>query len=224
MKVLKLIQLATVANVSHAKAQISAAAKALAAGCDLDGAKPNAYLRGCVSDDYCHGLDGHRIFNHFHLTSDSVRGQRLTLVPECRQINADITAGFTCGTDTRLATGGEVVIPNVPVTGVDSDTRTIKLLKTEKYKSLSTALKTHNDTIINHFSDGCSSPFPPENGFTRFTNFFSIKDCEPEQIKQDNNGLIIGFKIFIGYDDLTVTVPVVQKVTVVDLHKVSHMI
>ena len=60
MKILKLIQLATVANVSHAKAQMSAAAKAFAAECDLDGAKPNAYLGGCVSDHYFHGLLGRK--------------------------------------------------------------------------------------------------------------------------------------------------------------------
>ena len=36
MKVLKLIQLTTVANVAQAQDQMSPAAKALAAGCDLD--------------------------------------------------------------------------------------------------------------------------------------------------------------------------------------------
>ena len=116
MKLLKSIQLATVANIAQGQALIQPSAIALAAGCDLDGSKPNAYLGGCVSDDDCKELDGHRIFNHFHFTADSVRvfNQTLQLVPECRKIDADITAGFTCGTDTRLVTGTDVVIPNVP--------------------------------------------------------------------------------------------------------------
>ena len=53
MKLLKSIQLAAVANVTQGQALISPSAIALAAGCDLDGSKPNAYLGGCVSDDYC---------------------------------------------------------------------------------------------------------------------------------------------------------------------------
>ena len=232
MKLLKSIQLATVANVAQGQALLPPSALALAAGCDMDGAKPNAHLGGCVSDDYCKELDGHRIFNHFHFTADSVRGfnQTLQLVPECRQIDADITAGFTCGTDTQLLTGTDVVIPNVPVTAYGFDSRTIKLLKKSKYHSLTTALETHklceeepeNYTCnaINHFSDGCSSTSQPINGFTRFTNFFSVDDCEPEITEHhEDNGWVEEYKIFIGYDDLTVQLPGGQEATL-DVHKV----
>ena len=35
--------------------------------------------------------------------------------------DADITAGFTCDSDPSLANGTEVVILNVPETGIDFD-------------------------------------------------------------------------------------------------------
>ena len=86
MKLFKSVQLATAMNIAKGQTLISPGAKALAAGCDLTGTKPNSYLGGCVSNEYCNGLDDHRIFNHFHFTSDSVKGfgQTLQLVPECR--------------------------------------------------------------------------------------------------------------------------------------------
>merc|ERR1712176_118273 len=87
MKLLNSILLATATAQGQA-----AGVKALASNCDLDGYEPNAYLGGCVSDDYCNGLNGHRIFNHFLFTADLVSGfgQTLQLVPECRRIDADI--------------------------------------------------------------------------------------------------------------------------------------
>ena len=79
MKLLNSILLATATDVAQGQAVNSPVAKALANGCDLDGATPNAYLTVCVSDDYCNGLDGHQIFNHFLFTADSVRGFGQTL-------------------------------------------------------------------------------------------------------------------------------------------------
>ena len=231
MKLLKSVQLATAMNIAHGQAIISPGEIALATGCDLIGTHPNSYLGGCVSDDYCNGLDGHRIFNHFHITSDSVKGfgTTLQLVPECRQIGADITAGFTCGTDPSLVNGTEVIIPNVPETGFNFDSRTIKLLKRAKYESLSTALKTHCEDktqtcdSINHFSDGCSSAFPSTNGFTRFMNFFAVDDCEPEiEVHQEDNGWVQEHKIYIGYDDLTFQLPFGDE-AIIDVHKVSRL-
>ena len=234
MKLFKSVQLATAMNIAHGQAIISPGEIALATGCDLIGTKPNAYLGGCVSDDYCNGLDGHRIFNHFHITSDSVKGfgQTLQLVPECRQIGAEITAGFTCGNDPSLVNGTEVVIPNVPETGFDFDSRTIKLLKRAKYESLSTALrthmlcenepKTHTCDSINHFSDGCSSAIDSTNGFTRFMNFFAVEECEPEvKDYHEDNGLVEEYKIYIGYDDLTFQLPNGNE-AILNVHKVSQ--
>ena len=98
---------------------------ALAAGCDVKGSKPNAFGGGCISDEVCNNVPGHRIFNHFNFASveDGHQNRTLELVPECRKIDDSPTPGFSCGTDTRLKSGTEVVIPNVPETGYSFDNR-----------------------------------------------------------------------------------------------------
>ena len=110
---------------ADASAQATAIETVLAAGCDVKGLRPNAFEGGCISDEVCNGIPGHRIFNHFNFASvENVQQNRtLELVPECRQINANPTPGFSCGTDTRLQTGTEVIIPNVPETGYAFDNR-----------------------------------------------------------------------------------------------------
>ena len=120
-------------------------------------------------------MNGYRIYNHFH-NLPSAYG-KCELVPECRAINAIPTPGFACGTDTRLETGSEVVIPNVPGNAFGFDSRGIKLLRRSRYPSLETDLDSHsycadqsgNYTCepINHFSDGCASPIQSVNGLTR---------------------------------------------------------
>ena len=105
--------------------QPTAIETALAAGCDVKGSKPNAFEGGCISDEVCNNVPGHRIFNHFNFASveDAHQNRTLELVPECRKIDDSPTPGFSCGTDTRLKSGTEVVIPNVPETGYSFDNR-----------------------------------------------------------------------------------------------------
>ena len=230
------MKLLTSVIVAAATAQSTATAveTALAAGCDVDGIQPNAYQGGCVADVFCNAQAGYHIFNHFHFSTDNSGASELKLVPECRPVTAAITPGFTCGVDTTLKTGTEVVIPNVPVTGYNFDARSVKLLKTGKYASLETALDSHKlcedeperytCENIDHFADGCLSTLPSSNGFTRFLNAFSYADCAPEVIEHHkDDGWIEEKKIFIGYDDLSADLPGGQKATL-DVHKVSDNI
>ena len=222
------------AKVAEIQPVPSAVESALAAGCDPNGIKPNAFQGGCVADVFCNEQAGYHIFNHFHFSTDTSGAAELKLIPECRPVTANITPGFTCGVDTTLATGTEVVIPNVPVTGYNFDARSIRLLKTGKYASLETALASHKlcedeperytCENIDHFTDGCLSTLPSTNGLTRFTNAFSFADCAPEIIEHhEDDGWIEEYKIFIGYDDLSIDLPGGQKATL-DVHKVSDII
>ena len=102
-------------------------------------------------------------------------------------------------------------------------------MKKSKYESLSTALESHEfchptcDTI-HQFSDGCSGSSQLIDGLTKFTNFFSVGDCEPEVTEHHNdNGWIEEYKIFVGYDDLTIQLPGGQE-AILDVHKVSQYI
>ena len=226
MKILKSILISATA-ASQTDVEI-----ALKAGCDPNGDLPNAFQGGCISDQNCNTINGYRIYNHFY--GESCANGTMTLVPECRPITASATPGFTCGTDTRLATGTEVVLPNVPKTEFTFDARTVKLLRQDKYGSLVTALDSqqlcenvagnYTCEFIKQFSDGCNTPIQSSDGFTKFTDFFSVADCEPEVTDHlGANGWVEEFKIFIGYDDLTYTLPGLQEV-VVDVHKVSLLI
>ena len=202
---------------------------ALSAGCDTNGDLPNAFNGGCISDKNCNTINGYRIYNHFY--GESCANGTITLVPECRPITASPTPGFTCGTDTRLAIGTEVVLPNVPETEFAFDDRKVKLLRQEKYGSLAAGLNSqhlcsnepgnYTCDFINQFSDGCNSPFNSTDGFTKFTDFFSVAGCEPKVTEHlEANGWVEEFKVFIGYDDLTWTLPGLQEVAL-DVHKVS---
>ena len=201
-----------------------AAESALNAGCSKDGLKPNAFQNGCISDDVCNKMENYRIFNHFYYSTDS---EELTLVPECRKIDADITAGFACGTDTQLKHGSEVVIPDVPETDFISDDRSVKLLKTTRFASVKAALGLHCEEIfddptcitVNHFEDGCESTLANVNGYTVFKNFFTVPGCEAERTEHhDDAGWIEEYKIFVGYDDLVRTLR--GKEITLDVHKV----
>ena len=61
------------------------------------------------------------------------------------------------------------------------------------------------------------------DGYTKFTDFFAISGCDPEITEHQNNaGWSEEYKIFIGYDDLTVGLPGGKEVTV-DVHKVYEI-
>ena len=218
--------------ISATAATLTDVEVAFSAGCDPTGDLPNAFNGGkdCISDKNCNTINGYRIYNHFY--GESCANGTITLVPECRPITASPTPGFTCGTDTRLATGTEVVLPNVPDTEFTFDDRRVKLLRKNKYGSIVTGLNSQhlcsNESgnytcdFINQFSDGCNSPFNSTDGFTKFTDFFSVAGCEPEVTDHlEANGWVEEFKVFIGYDDLTYTLPGSAKEVALDVHKVS---
>ena len=107
----------------------------------------------------------------------------------------------------------------------------MKLLRKDKYGSIVTGLNSqhlcsnepgnYTCDFINQFSDGCNSPFNSTDGFTNFTDFFSVDGCEPEVTDHlEADGWVEEFKVFIGYDDLTYTLPGLQEVAL-DVHKVS---
>ena len=60
-------------------------------------------------------------------------------------------------------------------------------------------------------------------GYTKFTDFFAVSGCDP-QVSNHNgtNGWSEEYKIFIGYDDLTVGLPGGKEV-IVDVHKVYEI-
>ena len=61
------------------------------------------------------------------------------------------------------------------------------------------------------------------DGYTKFTDFFAISGCDPEITEHQNNaGWSEEYKIFIGYNDLTVGLPGGKEVTV-DVHKVYEI-
>ena len=226
MRILKSVLISATAATASASTLVE---NALDAGCDPNGELPNAFNGGCISDKNCNTINGYRIYNHFY--GESCANGTITLVPECRPITASPTPGFTCGTDTRLAIGTEVVLPNVPETEFAFDDRKVKLLRQEKYGSLAAGLNSqhlcsnepgnYTCDFINQFSDGCNSPFNSTDGFTKFTDFFSVAGCEPKVTEHlEANGWVEEFKVFIGYDDLTWTLPGLQEVAL-DVHKVS---
>ena len=218
MKLLKSVIAAAV--VANPAVENSPARTALLAGCP--NTKPNASEKGCVSDDVCNNLPGHRIFNHFYYSPDS---SEYILVPECRKTDAEVTAGFTCGTDTQLKHGSEVVIPNPP----ESNGRSVKLLKSTKYKTgnFKNALESNCEDqsvrtceTVNHFEDGCESNLTMADGFTIFKDFFTVAECEAEKNEyHEGDGWIEEYKIFVGYDDVVENFLGREVITAV--HKVS---
>ena len=182
---MKLLQSVIVAAVSANK-PLSPAETALQNGCE-EGPIPNAFKNDqCISDDDCNNKENHRIFNHFYFLKDTE--PKFILVPECREIDAELTPGFSCGTDTRLEEGSEVVIRNVPETNFKSDQRSVKLLRREKFDLLEAALKSHCEETsddptcneINHFEDGCTSKLDQSSKSRQFFYCYKILSYRPK--------------------------------------------
>ena len=139
----------------------------------------------------------------------------MVLVPECRKIDAPDMPGFTCGSDPSLEAGTKIVVRGVPETHNQNGGRRVKLLKSDQYTDLSTALDgqsecpNHQDNYcatINHFHNGCDSTNVDDvnvDGFAVFSNPFHQPGCEPNITEiVSNDSLMEEYKLYLGYDDL----------------------
>ena len=155
-------------------------------------------------------MENFSIFNHF-VESES----GMALVPECRNTDAPAMSGFTCGSDPDLETGTKIVVRGVPEIHNQNGGRRVKLLKSDQYTDLSTALDgqsecpNHQDNYcatINHFHNGCDSTNVDDvnvDGFAVFSNPFHQPGCEPNITEiVSNDSLMEEYKLYLGYDDL----------------------
>ena len=152
-------------------------------------------------------MENYSIFNHFV----GLANAEMVLVPECRSISAPDMPGFTCGSDPDLRNGTKIVVRGVPETHNKNDNRQVKLLKSDQYTDLSTALDgqsecpNHEDNYcatIDHFNDGCAST-KVVDGFAVFSDPFHQPGCEPNVTDiVSNDSLMEEYKLYLGYDDL----------------------